>query len=335
MDPRLTIKDISTPTDKMLPIYNFRYLFTTVFPTKEEWLEGNVQFQADEVVCYTDGSKTDVGTGCGIYVEIINSPGIIPSTLPLKKVSVSMEDHVTMFQAEVYAIGAAARLLIEQGCTGRTISIASDSQSALNAIKNCIINSKVVLETVYYLNQLGEENAVNLLKVPAHTGIDGNEAADRLAKRGADPNFVDHSEVCVGISRNIAKSAIIKRFADTNDRYWNSLSGLEHSKKFINGFTKDKSKKILKMSRHKTRLLTGFLTDHHPLKARLRLMNITEDGTCRFCHIEEEKAQHILCDCQALARTRLRMLGLGFPNNEDYKNIDINRLYEFLSEIKV
>ena len=89
------------------------------------------------------------------------------------------------------------------------------------------------------------------------------------------------------------------------------------------------------MSRKRTRLLTGFLTGHHPLRGRLKMMNIATAGNGRFCQEEEEKAQHLLCDCPAKARTRLRLIGHGFPTGEDYGNIDLERLYEYLCELDV
>ena len=249
--------------------------------------------------------------------------------------SVSLENHVTLFQAEVYAIGTAARLMVEKGCSGEIVSIICDSEPAIKAMNNPQITSKVVLESVYYLNLLGEHNEVSLMKVPAHCGIRGNEAADILAKRGADPDFSEYSEVCIGISRSSAKSIYRKWLFRTWEQYWKSLPGLRHSKIFLGGITKDKSKRILKMSRKRTRLLTGFLTGHHPLRGRLKMMNITTDGSCRFCQEVEEKAHHLLCDCPEKARTRLRMIGHGFPTAEEYRDIDLERLYDYICELKV
>ena len=249
--------------------------------------------------------------------------------------SVSLENHVTVFQAEAYAIGTAARLMVEKGCSGEIVSIISDSEPAIKAMNNPQITSKVVLESVYYLNLLGERNEVSLLKVPAHCGIRGNEAADVLAKRGADPNFSENTEMCIGISRSRAKSIYKKWLIRTWEQYWKSLPGLRHSKTFLGEITRDKSKKIIKMSRKRTRLLTGFLTGHHPLRGRLKMMNITTDGSCRFCQEEEEKVQHLLCDCPAKARTRLRLIGHGFPTAEECRNIYLDRLYDYICELNV
>ena len=66
-DPCLVLRDISTPTDKMLPLYKFQFLFNIAYPLRDNWLEEGIEFRTNEVVCFTDGSKTDDGTGCGIY----------------------------------------------------------------------------------------------------------------------------------------------------------------------------------------------------------------------------------------------------------------------------
>ena len=43
----------------------------------------------------------------------------------------------------------------------------------------------MTLETIETLNEICLNNTVVLFKVPAHTGIQGNEKADYLAKKGA------------------------------------------------------------------------------------------------------------------------------------------------------
>jgi hypothetical protein len=45
------------------------------------------------LVWYTDGSKTVEGTGVGVYGQSVN-----------RRLSISLDKHATVFQAEVYAI---------------------------------------------------------------------------------------------------------------------------------------------------------------------------------------------------------------------------------------
>jgi ribonuclease HI len=69
----------------------------------------------------------------------------------------------------------------EKGYKGRNICILSDNQAAVKARNNFQINSKLVWYCHQSLKRLAEHNRVQLIWVPGHMGIDGNEMADQLA----------------------------------------------------------------------------------------------------------------------------------------------------------
>ena len=124
-------------------------------------------------VWYTDGSKTSSGTGGGVFG---GKPGL----------DFSLGAFTTVFQAEVFAIMAAVRKSITRGYNGRTITIFTDSQAALKALETVTVKSKLVLECLQCLSELATHNSVQLVWVPGHEGILGNERADEMAKKGTD-----------------------------------------------------------------------------------------------------------------------------------------------------
>jgi len=65
----------------------------------------------------------------------------------------------------------------------------SDSQSILKALDNPKIVSKQVWECAQGLNELAKVNFVNLIWVPGHSGILGNEKADYLASTARSEPF--------------------------------------------------------------------------------------------------------------------------------------------------
>ena len=62
------------------------------------------------------------------------------------------------------------------------IIIFVDSEAAILAIQNNIVKSNTVLTCIKNLNILGKDHDVTIAWTPGHTGIQGNEKADILAK---------------------------------------------------------------------------------------------------------------------------------------------------------
>ena len=58
---------------------------------------------------------------------------------------------------------------------------------------------------------------------------------------------------------------------------------------------------LLDLARKNLLVATMFLTGHGSFKTRLKLFNLIEDDTCRFCKSQAETAEHILCDCPIFA----------------------------------
>jgi ribonuclease HI len=136
------------------------------YSNKCEWQNGFNPDNKGGLVWCTDGSKTNKGTGAGVY-RWGSSRGH------------SFSLGLTMvFQAEIYAIKPCIMENIEKGYTSRNIYILSDSQAAIKALDSYQINSKLVWDCHQSLVQLAEHNRIQLVWVPGHMGIDGNKIAD-------------------------------------------------------------------------------------------------------------------------------------------------------------
>ena len=52
-------------------------------------------------------------------------------------------------------------------------------------------------------------------------------------------------------------------------------------------------------------MVVAILTGHAPVRRHLYIMGLFDgDPVCRFCRMETETVQHIICCCEALARQR-------------------------------
>jgi hypothetical protein len=150
------------------------------------------------------------------------------------KHSFSLGKYTTVFQAEVYTIMACTLENLDRNYRNRNIYILSDSQAAIKALDSYQINSKLVWDCHQSLIQLVEHNRVQLIWVPGHGGIEGNEVANQLAKLGSECPFIGPEPAC-GISVGIAKRAVRDWTSRDHKKYWESLTGLKQPKGFLQG----------------------------------------------------------------------------------------------------
>ena len=109
---------------------------------------------------------------------------------------------------------------------------------------------------------------------------------------------------------------------------------LRHSKNFIKPFSEWNANYLLNLSRTQLRFVTGFLTGHGTFRGHLKKMRLVTDDACRFCDIddevEEETAEHLLCECKSLARLRQRIFGSGFLSPVDFLSINDDMVLRFI-----
>ena len=150
--------------------------FTTEIPRLSEYEA--IENDTKTIQCYTDGSKMNDKVGAGVY--------IVDNDTPTCEESYHLGTNSTVFQAETFAVGTAAKILLDSGTKNRKIIINCDSQATIMAMSNIKVKSKSTSTAISELNQLAMDNQVLLRWIPAHKGYDGNEKADSLAKKGSD-----------------------------------------------------------------------------------------------------------------------------------------------------
>jgi ribonuclease HI len=129
---------------------------------------------------YTDGSKIEgkVGAGEAIYVDQV-----------LKRLcQYKLQNYCSNNQAEQIALLMSLEELTSlSDHNGRRVAIYTDSKVTLDSLRNNSIHSPLILEIRNKFRQLIMQNwSIHFGWVKAHTGIEGNELTDKLAKEAAE-----------------------------------------------------------------------------------------------------------------------------------------------------
>ena len=97
-----------------------------------------------------------------------------------------------------------------------------------------------------------------------------------------------YSHICRIIIKNVTKLCICK-----------------HGKLFIGRTCKKRADDLLKLDRHQLKLIAAILTGHAPVRGHLRTIGLCDrDPSCRFCGLETETVQHLVCCCEASSHQR-------------------------------
>jgi ribonuclease HI/Fe2+ transport system protein FeoA len=219
---------------------------------------------------------------CGIYGE-----------RPKLKASVSMGKEASIFQAEVFAINKCAEINLDRSLRNQHIYINSDSQAALLALRSPESNSKLVQNCINSLNALANAYKVTLRWVPGHSDIDGNEKADKLARKGAERPLSGPEPFC-GITKRKAYSLLHNLEKTKALELWMSSKGSKHSKSLIKGYNNKMARELLQLKRHKTCTVTRTRTGHCKLNKHLFQMGMKQDAVCGVCQESEETATPLL-----------------------------------------
>jgi hypothetical protein len=163
--------------------------------------------------------------------------------------------------------------------------ICSDSRAALLALKSYAVSSRVVLQCKKSLQELALSYKVELLWVPGHCGIHGNEEADPLAKARSNSAFVG-PELHIGVSSGGSGS----------DYSYSLETACRQSGMWLKKPNPGLTRYLVRLPRSKLRILVGLITGHCPLNKHLHNMCLTDEHICIACGMEDESAFYLLCD---------------------------------------
>jgi hypothetical protein len=128
------------------------------------------------------------------------------------------------------------------GEIGKKILFLVDNQASLKVLAGTNVKSDSVKTTRDVLHSLGSTNNVELQWIKAHVGHDGNETADKAAKKGSTSNRGNQKSL---LAKSKAWSLIDLQFRKTWETRWKGLKDHRESKIFLHGPNKSNAFKLL------------------------------------------------------------------------------------------
>ena len=324
---RNEIPELQFPQDKVRKSTKDTNHFKVEISDRQHFLENRIRpmpWDPGILNCFTDGSKTETGTGAAYIMKSHNFES---------QDYMHLGEHATVFQAEITAINMASLTILEADIRDHQIHYWIDSQGAIKSLNNYITQHKCVAECKRLLNKIAENNTTTLHWIPGHTGQLGNGIADNLAKLGAE--YPDEGlEPRIPVS-NCTITTFLKNWSkEQHQQKWQNSTDYRQTKLVLPDTNHRWRKQADKLDKTDLRILTQLITGHANLKRHLHIMGYVDSPNCQLCG-EEQTAIHILTECPQLAGPRTAILGRPQINHKDLKDYRMEKLLRFAHETEL
>jgi ribonuclease HI len=298
--------------------------FEVSIRTREDWNKnGMLNRDNQDWTSFTDGSRTGNSSGAAYFIEQLPTEEESKCIIPLGR-------YMTVYQSEVMALVELGRYLKECCPSNITTRVYVDSQAALKSLCSEYKVVGLARETFNILNELGRDRTLILDWIPAHTGYDGNEVVDGLAKQAAEMRPVG-PEPIMSVSLSVVKLAIRDWARKNHISDWRQLTTCRQTKIFAREPYSGNLKGIIKLSRKNLRLLVQTITGHNTLNSHLKVIGLASSPVCS-CGQGKETGLHFLGVCEMYAALRQRLLGSQLLTPDDLSTTPLTVLAEFIAK---
>ena len=262
-------------------------------PQRENsWVEWEFPEGEAGLTLYTDGAGNSQGAGYG-FVVFEGNRLCHSENGPLGR--------VCPYEAELYAVRAALSWLVSnpQRLKGNIV-LYTDSKSVELVLKSARIKSTAVQLVLDLIVEVKEASSFDIRWIRGHSGNEGQELADSLAKEAA--REIQGMRV-IEVTLKDVKHFVQCKTAKAWQTRWQNYNGA--AKKFIQVINPNKMKYIKKMSKKNLGVIFQAITGHGLFGHYISKWKKDIDQTCQCCLEEEmETAWHLWSECPALTSTK-------------------------------
>ncbi len=247
------------------------------------------------IVMYTDASKEGANVGYSWLASIGDY---------VMEENVTSAKDISVYKAEMMAVGEALHWLQRNMDTMRTNIILSDSKSVVEKINGHLAQDEMTRDIMVMLRDLNVKVLTEVKWIKAHNGIVGNEWADSLAKKGAAEaiKLLD-TKPHMPVPQRQIKKQIHNHYLGVWQEKWESLTDCRISKLFYPRVREDK--RVVKMSQQDLQSLTSTVTGHGLYKHHMgHWVDLPDGDQCSLCHEAQEDTWHLWEWCPRLGKDR-------------------------------
>lgn len=245
---------------------------------------------------YTDGSKNQDNVGAAFITR--HDRTIKNFKLP---------SNCSIYTAEAYAISQALSHVIDNDIPSAVIF--SDSKSVLQTLETNAINTNiswlifVIRNKIYHIKESNYQ--IELVWIPAHCGILGNEIVDEMAKLASSAGELVQLKLPV---MDLKSKIIQQAKQDWEEHYYNSIKPDPSWYQQVQNTLSTKSiySGKFKSKRYYT-ILTRLRIGHNRSPSHLAKLNIIDNSNCNCGH-EHGSPQHMFFECHIADQHRAQLI---------------------------
>lgn len=273
----------------------------------EKWVERT------SIRVYSDGS--DFEGGVGAAAVLVKDGQTKPKIL---RYYLGPSEEHTVYEAEIVGEILGTELLRREAKVSIS-SIAADNKASLQATKlRRPAASHYLMDELHARIEAAKRKHrrldLTMRWVPGHMDIEGNELADKEAKKAAAGNSSDQARLPRTLRKGLpASKSALKRTFEAKLKVkalesWRASPRYAHMKAIDPTLPGTAFEKLVaNVPRSSASLILQLRTGHAPLNYHLHRIGKAETPTCPECGAQRENVPHILFVCPAYHRFRTRL----------------------------